>query len=61
MTKSVSIVTLPCSDYALHVATCIGPESNIVASSMVFVFELEAIIYMQGPPRVSSLRALAQL
>ena len=49
MTKSVSIVTLPCSDLALHVATCIGPESNIVASSMVFVFELEAIIYMQGP------------
>ena len=48
-TKSVGTVThscLPCSGRALHVATCIGAESNLSASSMVFVFELEAIIYI---------------
>jgi hypothetical protein len=62
-TKSALIVPhfcLPCSDRALlHIAMCIGPDSNILASSMVFVFELEAITYMQGC--VGSLRALVQL
>ena len=61
MTKSVVTVThscLPCSGRALHVASCIDPESNLSVSGMLFVFELEAIIYMQG--RVGSPRALAQ-
>jgi hypothetical protein len=49
VTKSVVTVIhscLPCSGSALHVATCIGPESNLSASSMLFVFELEAITYI---------------
>jgi hypothetical protein len=62
VTKSAGTVThscLPCSGSApLHVASCIGPESNLSVSSMLFVFELEAIIYMQG--RVGNPSALAQ-
>jgi hypothetical protein len=54
VTKSVWIVThscLPCSDRALHVAALsLGASArvaNVSASSMVFLFELEAIIYMK--------------
>ena len=61
VTKSVGTVThsrLPYSDRALlHVATCIGPESNVSAFK-VFVFELEAIICRAG---LSSLRAWRNL
>ena len=61
VTKSAGTVThscLPCSGSApLHVASCIGPESNVSAFK-VFVFELEAIISMQG--RGGNPRALAQ-